>query len=183
MINLLPQEGVDEVRRIYRRRLTLMGILMGLIVTLLSIILLLPPLFSIRARRESTAHALSGAKARPISHEADSVSDAIKETNSKLKLLTSLLSTSTSSFTDIVDLIMVHRTPDIVFRHIERSSQSKIILRGVARTRTSLLVFIKSLDGDPVFAEVISPISNLITNTDIDFMVDLSLVEEKNAKD
>ncbi|MEK7535534.1 MAG: hypothetical protein AAB590_00775 [Patescibacteria group bacterium] len=172
MINLLPQESKVEIRKWYHNKITVVSLTFLLVALLLSIIFLVPALIATRTKQGLIESNLATAKSRPISQEAENLKDMIREVNAKLKIISGE-STSSPTFSSYVDKIFAHKTSAISLTHIEESEPGHIVLRGLARTRTALLAFIRELDGDETFAEVISPISNLINNTDIEFSVDL----------
>lgn len=52
-----------------------------------------------------------------------------------------------------------------------RSDEKKIVIRGFAPTRSSLLAFIANLEKDPLIAKASSPVANLVKETDITFSI------------
>ncbi|HEY9583307.1 MAG TPA: hypothetical protein VJK09_03335 [Candidatus Paceibacterota bacterium] len=174
MINLLSQEGRIVLRREYHKRIVCVGLAFLVTLESLGILFLSLSAFSVWTRTDAVGQVLKEAEARPVSREADQMTRTVKETNNKIKLL----ETGTSKhihFTEIIKIILAQKSPEMSLAYIEMTKDNRIKLRGIALTRASLLNFVRGLNKESVFAEVISPISNLISSTDIDFSVDLIL--------
>ncbi|HEY9583098.1 MAG TPA: hypothetical protein VJK09_02185 [Candidatus Paceibacterota bacterium] len=182
MINLLPKEGRVNLKHLYRGRFAIVVLCFSNFIFLVSVAFLLPSLFSLIAKKQTVVHAIEIAKSRPVSKEASDLGELIKNTNLQVKLL-SPVSTSTIPFTEIIDEILLHKGSSVALTQVGEINKGHILLRGNALSRSGLLAFIKDLDLDPMFKEVQSPISNLIANTNIDFSVDLELVQKNDVRE
>src|SRR3989344_5242796 len=174
MINLVPKDGIAIVRGWYKARLIVVCLILIFTIILSSCVLLLPSIFVLYARQEAALDNLSIARARPVSKEADNLEDLARESNAKIKLLSGE-ATSSPMFTVVVEHVLSYKTSALNIRYIGRTLD-RVTIHGIAKTRTSLLSFIKALEDDSMFGEIVSPISNLISNTDIDFSVDFKIL-------
>ncbi|HEY4518384.1 MAG TPA: hypothetical protein VJG48_02045 [Candidatus Paceibacterota bacterium] len=138
-------------------------------------IFLFPSYLILTSKGEATTLALSNARLRPVSKEADTAVAATQEVNAKLRIITAI--GRPLSVGGMLDRILSHKMSGITITSIDYSSDAKLSLKGVARDREALLSFIKSLHDDSMFAEVGSPISNLIENHDIAFNIIMKVQE------
>ena len=150
--------------------------MVALFVLLLSCdVFLLPTYHTLSSKVNATTLALSNARLRPVSKEADTAVATIQEINSKIKLISAI--GQPLSVGGILDRIISHKTSNISFSGINYGSDSKVNLVGMARDREALIALINGLQADPAFSEVSSPISNLIENQDIAFNINMKVQE------
>jgi hypothetical protein len=175
MINLLPKTAALEMSRLYKKRLIACGLVFLFFVELISIILIAPTIFTEKQRLEVVTSDLAKDLARPISKQADEISTLVKETNAKLTTFDS--KNKGRSLIEVINRIFTHKIEGITIFNINLDQDGAVLVRGVASKRNTLLTFIKSFESDSYFSEVVSPRSNLITTSDIDFSVELKLTK------
>ena len=99
--------------------------------------------------------------------------DIVKITNEKISLLE-----TTSKIPQIsvfFDNILMKTTAGISLSSIDWDGAENIAVRGRAGTREGLTAFLRLLEADPIFSNITSPISNLISSGDIDFSISLKI--------
>src|SRR3989344_103536 len=173
MMNLLPEEAKMLVRRIYHRHLLV--VIFGFIVFLVtvSILFTLPSLFLLKIRTNELRGQLAVKEASPISKQATTIMDIVKITNEKISLLE-----TTSKIPQIsvfFDNILMKTTAGISLSSIDWDGAENIAVRGRATTREGLTAFLRLLEADPIFSNITSPISNLISSGDIDFSISFKI--------
>src|SRR3989344_9341223 len=87
MVNLLPNEGIVEMRKIYRRKLFSFVLVLALVVEVSSIVFLLPSYLATRANLAGAKESLLAAQARPVSKQAEAFSGVAKAVNQKIKIV------------------------------------------------------------------------------------------------
>ncbi|HEY4482808.1 MAG TPA: hypothetical protein VI953_01390 [Candidatus Paceibacterota bacterium] len=175
MINLLPESAKDKIRKVYVLRVVATALFALLVLLVSCDIFLLPSFLILSSKGDATTLALSTARLRPVSKEADTAVAEIEEVNTKIRLITAIGRPFSTG--GMLDRILSHKTSNITLSNIDYSSDSKVNLKGVARDREALLTLVKNLQDDPMFAEVGSPISNLIENHDIAFNINMKVQE------
>lgn len=180
MINLLPQNAAAEMKSLYRKRLIATSLIFLFLLIIISAVLMVPSIFAERQKLEVVETALSKALERPISKQADEISAVVKSTNIKIAIFNTKRTTPT--FIQMTDRIFSHKIDGISILGIDLTSEGVIRIKGLANKRNVLLSFIKAFESDPYFSEVVSPISNLITTSDIDFNIDLKLTNSEVNK-
>ena len=175
MINLLPTRAKDKVRRLYKMRIIVTALSAILALFIVCDIFLFPAYLVLSSKGSATTLALSNARLRPVSKEADTAVMVVADVNSKIKAITSI--GRPLSVGGMISRILFDKMSSISLSSFEYTSDSKVTLKGVARDREALLNFIKNLQDDPMFAEVGSPISNLIENHDIPFNISMKVQE------
>lgn len=173
MINLLPPESKTRLRSLYRRRLLGIGLGGLLVLLLMSDLFILPPLLLISAKSAAVSLTLSSARRRPVSKEADDTISAIEAVNAKLKLLSGY--GQSSALSPMLDRVLSHKSKGISLLRFQYNQPGTLGLDGVAADRQTLLAFIGSLESEPSFVSVSSPISNLIESRDVSFSISLKL--------
>ena len=78
------------------------------------------------------------------------------------------------SFTQVFLLLDRHISDAITLEHVS-TKDFKIFLSGTADTRDDLLVFSEKLKGEPCFSDVKLPLSNLLTQNQVDFQIDITI--------
>ncbi|MEK7461622.1 MAG: hypothetical protein AAB586_00940 [Patescibacteria group bacterium] len=99
----------------------------------------------------------------------------LKETNRKLQLLSPALDTDRPL--GLINKVLDQRDVGIAitgFSLIKTKDKIAVSINGVAANRQSLIAFENRLRSSGDFAEVVSPISNLAKDRDIDFQIKFS---------
>ncbi|HYC83449.1 MAG TPA: PilN domain-containing protein [Candidatus Paceibacterota bacterium] len=179
MNNLLAFEDRQTIRREYRRRRLLVGLSLA-VALIASAVVLLAAIYGTAAIKLSVQGGISASGASLEAEEQTSLkesSDAVQRALAAFKNLEefepSLL------FKEIID-----SKPEGIslasFSYTEVSSDQRVVvIEGIAATRKSLIAFIDTLEANPKFASVVSPLSNVIKDVDAPFSITLSLAKTK----
>ena len=150
--------------------------LLSITVALFSAVaLIIPSILLLNIRISVISHGVSSARARPVSKDADVLVTSVRDINTRVQSLS--LAKASPPFGELIDKILGHKTAGISIVHINRSNAGGVNIRGRASTRAVLLEFIKSFEKDTYFIDVTSPISNLISSTDISFSINMKLAD------
>lgn len=177
MINLLPPAFREkEVRRIRAVRMDV-GARLAAAFAIVSAALLLPFVFLAQGvRSESEAEIIVLRAGEPVRSGGRSAEDIVADTNT-------LIDISGALSPDIVPLsrtmrhIAEHGAVGIVLRSIIISRSDGVEIRGIARDRSALLALVASYRSNTVFTRVESPISNLVQDEKIPFVLNLTVGE------
>ena len=176
MINLLPDEYKKQIRKEYRRRILIVALIFTFLTEIVSVILLVPSYFISNTKYYSVeSHLPKDVLADKT--ESLKTSDIIKKINDKIDLLR-ISSAGKAQINKLINSIVVEKYSTIAIRSISyemRGDTAKIDVLGVARSRESLLGFVDRLKKDKYFAEVYSPVSNLVKDKDIDFSIQIAI--------
>ena len=97
----------------------------------------------------------------------------IEITNEKIRLLDTASKVPQVSI--LFGNILIKTATGISLISMDWDGAENIAIRGRASTREELIAFVRLLEVDPIFTKVTSPISNLISNGDIDFSISLKI--------
>ena len=84
--------------------------------------------------------------------------------------------------TELIQTVISHKNPDVRLTEIvydKLDSGGAVRTFGTAATRDALLLYLASLEQEPSFSEVSSPISNLSASVDINFSVSIDIQEDE----
>ncbi|MEK7558510.1 MAG: hypothetical protein AAB507_01645 [Patescibacteria group bacterium] len=176
MINLLPDGYKGQIEKEYRGRLLIVALIFIFLTEIVSIMLLLPSYFISETKYYS---ALNRTLKDISANGADSLktSDAIKKINDKIALL-KISGGDKAQVGALINSIVAQKYSAIAIKSINyemRGSTAKIDVLGVAKSRESLLGFVDRLKKEKYFAEVYSPVSNLVKDRNIDFSIQIAI--------
>lgn len=177
MFNDLPENLKKEVRSQYYIRLCIVAGLLLLLVHIVSMFFIFPSwiLSTVKKQElESTLFALT--ESEKTVHDA-STSESISSTN---KILRTLNTTFQYPHTfPFFNTILSFKKPGIQLSKFSYSSKSAtdaaISLEGIASTREILVSFVKDLKSSGAFTAVDLPVSNLAKDTNIDFLINITI--------
>lgn len=112
-----------------------------------------------------------------VTKEYGGMNSIIRRTNLKLTTLNSIEKEFTPWSENLIAVAkLAPKNISWVTFSADRSSR-EIIIRGVASRRDDLLAFMKSLTDSGLFENIESPISNLLTKTDLAFDLKMKIAE------
>ncbi len=103
--------------------------------------------------------------------EIDNTSSAINDLNIKVS---SILSANDSKVSSVLNKILDQKTSGISVTNFVFGN-NKVSLTGVAGTRTNLILFVESLKKEKSFKSVNSPVSNLIKEKNLNFLINIGI--------
>ena len=181
MINLLPQKNKKKLKKDILRRFIVVGGLGFSGLVLVVIILSFASYSHMSTLVQGFSEQLRLTKNLAVLKNLEELEFEVKETN----VLISSLSQDRKDMeliTDDLDKVLniqPHsiKTKGFLFEcgNKEQKQPSKMMVSGNALTRKSLLNFIDDLKSSGQFKSVISPISNLLEESDVDFTLSIEL--------
>lgn len=172
MINFLPEQYKRSVKKEYLLRVVSIFLMSIFIVFAIGSGFLFPSyIFSMYKNRVITDQ-LNRVNS-PLSNNNDYFSKT-QEINNEVKAL--INSNTTKSISDTLKLILGLRGSNVHIFQItvaKENSSSKISLRGLSETREGLIKYAKDLKNLNTFDSVDLPVSYLIKNSDVDFVINI----------
>jgi hypothetical protein len=178
MINVLPKEEKDLIKKEYRLRLITVHLVFISLMFVASIGLLFPSyLYSQTKVNSLNERLMNFNQAHPGLSEED-LSKVILDVNNTL----TILSKGGNKFdisNDTIGLILSLRTQGITFSRIAYSESNASVrmvdISGVADNRESLRIFQAKMESSPNIASADLPISNFTKRTNIDFKISIKM--------
>jgi hypothetical protein len=181
MINLLPQEHKKLITTEYRLRVVTI-ILAMLLVLITSGAVLLIPSYVLSMYKRNAAENAPDTSTTEVQREYAELMARIQHGKSLIRNLQPEKSHVTA--TDIINRIIKFKTADTILNEINYvysgETSFTVEIRGVAKTRQSLLNFEAALENDPDIAEIDLPVSLLAKDANINFSIELT--NEVNPK-
>jgi len=181
MINLLDNLEKNRIRKHYFVRLSIVSLLLTTLLFIIGSIFLFPSLFLISVKERESLKQSSVAERALIFHEEGDVLDMIQST--KKKILIFLIPQKELDPTRIIRTIVDTTNKSIAvegfFLQKEggEEGRNKMIVRGNARNRESLISFVDRLRKFELFESVELPTSNLVKSRNINFSITIFLLE------
>jgi hypothetical protein len=175
MLNLLPKDYKDKVRREYIRRF-LIVMLMGLsIIDIFLIVAVFPMYSSIITRNKIVVEEKKALEGSSRAKDRDPVLKNVKDLESKLKIMETVPGEKPTEYIDDALLLKGEGIHIQSISYIKKSNTQKVIsFNGVASSRTSLIEFSKRVKGSNWATTSDIPISNLAGDKNINFLVTLT---------
>lgn len=183
MINLILEKDKKRIRREYRRRLVVVSGLLSLVL-FLTLAIGGGALYLVTHWRQATVAANLRAAEKGTSVAAfDRLQADLKKINEQVKILANDPQ-SPSPVSAIWARLIDNRRAGIVWRGLiydraKADAPASIALDGEAATRQQFLNFINVLKSDELFTDIEYPISSLINERDVQFVVNFKLANKK----
>jgi len=174
MINLLPDNQKEMVRREYLRRRLIVIEVFFITLSLFATILLIPAYFASEAKFKS----LKEQAGRLAASETEKASKEMVAEAAEVKRRIGLLEQKVVKAAPFIAAAIAKKDEKVIIRSISyehRGETARIDLRGVAQTRDGLLSFVERLKKESEFDAVHSPVSNLVKDRNIEFMVEIAI--------
>lgn len=178
-MNLLPDTDKKKMSLEYHWRLAETACVMGVVLVLISGVLLLPSLMHVVFETRSVEAALVSHQNERAFLEKDLETQAVvRSVQNKLKVLRD--EDVPQEFFPLISAVLEKRVAgtklgSFMFERLSSvpDARARIILGGTALTRAHLLRLVASLESEPRFVRVESPIENLVPSRDIPFTVNV----------
>ncbi len=177
MFNVLPEIFRKEIKSEYYLRYSVV-ILIAIIFLQISFLVFIFPswLNSFYRQKEILAEA-KWQKSKIVSKNADSILQTINSTNQNLNVI--LNNFNYSAVLPIVKEIISNKTSAITlteftYNNFAATPIAPMTISGVSRTREDLISFVDKLENLGDFSGVVSPISNLTKDNNINFVISLN---------
>lgn len=171
-INLLTKEKIAYLRE-YLLLVTThdFAAFSFVLISFISMILLVAHILLVNAFNDTMAQTTL------VTKEYGGMNSIIRRTNLKLTTLNSIEREFTPWAVNLISFSkLVPKNVSLTTFSADRNSRG-IIIRGVAITREDLLKFTKSLEESGLFENIESPISNLLTKSDLSFELNMKILE------
>ncbi len=180
MFNLLPENLKAKIKSDYKLRFFIIIIIFFICVEISFLILLLPSWLISINKEQNAVLETNNANESQLSKDASPVSLIITATNQRLTAIDKTL--QYPEFFPILNTILDNKTSSIRLTQFlytpKDSANATLSLGGVSTTREALVSFVKALQTSGAFATVDLPISNLAKDTNISFLVNLTILKK-----
>ncbi len=181
MVNLLPPKELRALRRSYYANLVSTSCLMLLAVSLLGAALLLPSYFLSRGLSEAALAYVSASEGSAALSAANPEERNLGSLKEQLSLLEAYDQKPLAAL--VFSNIAEHASGDIGVNSIsltygEEPGEGRVTVHGEARTRAALIEFGKRLSEEALFRGASVPVSDLVTESNIEFSMTFSFVSE-----
>lgn len=173
MRNLLSQQDKKKVIKEYKFRIITTSLVFVFFAMLIASVLLLPS-YIISNYREGITRVQANIIQKSIEVREKNVSNIIlNDVKTKLKLLT--VEEGSTPLAEVFEEIINQKTRGVsiggFFYRKTTDGNGEILVTGIAVSRESLLQFRRNLENKNIFTSVILPVSNLASDTDIEFSI------------
>ncbi len=180
MINLLPEEEKELIKREYKRRLIVVIGIFLFISVFSAVILLLPSYLPLSSQKQSFESQLDAAKQRLSREKADEIESSVRGLNDRLAFF-SQQGENTRQISALIKQILSVKSPSIkllTFAYQKGTQEKKneqMLIQGTATTRNAFLAFTKALETMSGVSEVQSPPANLMKDENLEFNLTIKL--------
>lgn len=172
MINLLPEIEKNKLKKVHTMKVVALSMYLLALVGVSGAVFLLPTFVLSESKENTLIEKLVTLKKNNENDKSDTLDNVIDDINSKLKVFP-----ENSEFIfseDVLAQILSKKTKDISITsvsYIGTGSDLEISIVGKASNRDVLLNFERDLASVPQFIGIQLPISNFLSNNNIDFII------------
>jgi len=170
MINLLPEAEKHERVKIYRTSLLSLALIFLLIGILVAVALMFPSYLILHTEEREIKNDLEKINKRVNQEDLSQNEKKLEELESQRAFLSAGEMASTTA--DLIKEILDARKAGVKITSINYAD-GIFDLKGVAERRANLLEFIKALETLPSHKEVKAPLSNLLSEKNVNFSLTL----------
>ena len=172
MINLLPGEAKKNLKREQRLRFLSVTFLLMAFVSLIALLLSIPTGILLSRHADTLAGSMDLAEA--VEKRSSDVKKDLAHAASLIEHLSKSEEEGINVSSMIYDLDQL-AGEEVLLTHFNFDDKKKIVLSGIASTRSTLSLFRDRLDGDDRFKSVELPLSSLVKDTEVPFSITLTL--------
>lgn len=172
-MNFLSEENKKTIKREYFRRLFIVIGLFSFGAILIGVVLLLPSSFFLKSQKENLKRLLVISEERFSRSKTENIIPIVEKLNVKISLLSSGQK-NIEEKSAIIKSILEEKTSKIKINDFFLE-KGKVSIQGLSDSREDLLAFIASLKNKKYFKKVESPVSNLIKEKNIEFIISIEL--------
>jgi hypothetical protein len=194
MFNVLPDIFKKEIKSEYFLRRLVVVFASVIFLQISFLIFLVPSWLSSFYRNKEASAEMQSQKSEVISKNADNVLQIINTTNQNLSVISG--SFGYSAVLPLVKEIISDKTSAITLTEFTydnsaingmgsqtgaqsapATSPAEWSVSGIAKTREDLVAFVKKLDDSETFSNVVSPISDLVKDKNISFVINFEATQ------
>jgi len=171
MINLLPWSKQKQIQREYLYRVLVLGVILT-VVALVLLVVVFGTFDFILSSEEKQLMSRRGME--EISLEVKDNIAVVGDLEKKLAILSRDRKPG-PAFSEIILLALQDKGVGVAIKEVTVTNQedTKLEVRGVAKTRENFVNYLNVLENTEMFASVDSPISNLSKSTNINFSISI----------
>lgn len=179
MTNLLPLSEKKKIQTLYHYRLTAVSLVVTLVLCIIGLLFILPSFFLAMVKENDANERLTIAREATAANSSDEIGSLVQET---VRMVT-ILSEEASDVPPVSQLfpaISDRRAFGVTlsgFFYTHDTTGKKVVVRGHAPDRDSLIAFVDALSEVSFFKKVDLPVSFLVNNRDIEFSLTITLSE------
>ena len=175
MRNLLSEEDKKIARKEYRLRITAVSLLFLFFTILIAIVFLIPSYFISESKKHAAVKYSEVIKKSITEKEESASNDILFVIKEKLNLLA--FNKEYSSLKNIFEIIISDKPDGVMINGLsynKLSSNQVVVIVGKANKRENLLMFKKLLEQETLFTEIFLPVSDFVSDSDIEFTIKIS---------
>ncbi len=179
MINLLPYDEKEKALKERLRRAIVVFSLALASILLIGIILMLPAYFYLFFQKQGVERQLQGAEQEADKSETEALKKEVAGINSKLSILDNA-GKSSKPVAGLFSKVLRAMPEGVSVKSISYSASKgqapgSMALDGKADTRDAFILFKKNIEESGDFSKIESPVSNLLSEKDVDFSLTLTI--------
>lgn len=179
MINLLSDTEKELLRREYARRRMVASLVLASITLLAGALLLVPPYYAAHGKYRSYAERTAGFGSDSAPTSTAAILATVRGVKDRLSLVKKAVPANVD---DILAAVVEKKDKRVMIRSFlyeskqsDKGTAAVVTLGGTADTRDALIAYVNRLKQVERFAQVYSPISNLVKDKNIDYTIQISL--------
>jgi hypothetical protein len=182
MFNVLPDIFKKEIKSEYYLRRIIVSLLFVIFIQVAFLVFIFPSWLVSFYHQKEVSTEMNSQKSNAASKNINNILQTISLTNQNLGTIDH--SFGYSSFLPIIEKIISDKTPAIaltefVYNNSGATTTVPMTVSGIAKTREDLVGFVKTLDSENIFSNVVSPISDLAKDTNISFDINLDVTHNQ----
>ena len=175
-LDLLPQQRKQEIKRKKLFRKILKGEILFLFPFIVLIVILLNIYYILTLQKNITVTAYSAQQSQDKYQQLGIYEEKFRQVNTLIKTMGKIQTGHLYWYRFFQQLNEV--IPEGIYITDLSTKDYTIFLVGKAKTRDDLLNFKNSLEASACFKNINIPLSNLVVKNDVDFQIDISIVED-----
>ncbi|MEK7182474.1 MAG: hypothetical protein AAB334_01395 [Patescibacteria group bacterium] len=184
MVNLLPQKEKEFIKKEYSARLIIVFLILLIITILLLVVFLIPSYISLSVKESTAVEQIDLIKKSILNKDNADTEKKLNLIMTKISILDRNI--DEYSLKDVVYEIIKNKldgihVSDFLYNKVQKKDgiEKVITIQGTSDTRDELLKFKDLLVGIKYFKEVNLPLSNLTKETDVYFLINIILENNK----
>ena len=175
MLNLLPKDAKNKVRGEYLRRFSIVSLIGLSIINIFLLVSIFPSYVSFSTKKKIATDVSNELKKSTNEQDRDKVISNLRDLEDRLKIVGIVPGEKPTSY---IDKAIELQTKGVIIQNIsytkKEGGKKEVSLEGVASSRASLIEFSKKVKSSNWAAYSDIPISNLASDKNIKFFVNLT---------
>lgn len=176
LINLLPEDKKNEIKRRKRLRVIIWQELLILFILLIFVGIVICTNFILKVQVSSLDEINAFEQSHPSYRELQSYEDEFKQVNSKISLLYSIRKNNLHWLNTLYALDSI--VPKEILLTDLITKDYRMSIAGIATTRDELLKFKETINNSDCFKDAEVPLSNLVYKENVNFQIDFNIADD-----